>query len=129
MPNSASSIMKNKVMLQRRILAVNDYGETVEQWEDVTPLNASFEPLRGQEFFKSQAFFGSFGHFPQKQANVDARIRIRYRKGLNPAENRIVYGGGNYNILSIIHNRKIRETQLMVAAKAVLQNDFSTVNR
>ena len=123
MANSSSSTMKHRIILQKRVMTENAYGEQVESWEDVTPLNASVEPLVGKEFFR-----GSSGALPQMQAEVDTRIRIRARKGLNPAEHRIVYGGVVYGLVAVIPDRVRRQTQLMVKAKAVQQPDGSTVN-
>ena len=107
MAKSPSSIMKQRILLQERALTENAYGEKVESWNDLTFLNASFEPLKGQEFFKRN-------DLPQKIAQVDTRIRIRYRKGLNPAEHRIIYGGAVHDIVAVIHDRRNGQTQLMV---------------
>ena len=121
MANSSSSSMKHRIFLQKRATTENAYGEQVESWEDVTPLNASVEPLVGREFFRS-------GDLPQKIAEVDTRIRIRFRKGLNPAEHRILYGGIVYDLVAVIPDRERRQTQLMVKATAVQQPDGSKVN-
>ena len=120
MPNS-SSTMRGKIMLQKRVLTPDAYGESVVSWEDVTELCCSMEPLVGREFFKS-------GDLPQRIAEIDSRIRIRYRKGLNPAENRIVYDGIKYDLVAVIADRPRRQTQLMVKASAVQQDDGSTIN-
>lgn len=121
MANSSSSSMKHRILLQKRVTTENAYGEQVESWEDVTPLNASVEPLVGREFFRS-------GDLPQKIAEVDTRIRIRFRKGLNPAEHRILYGDVVYDLVAVIPDRERRQTQLMVKATAVQQPDGSKVN-
>lgn len=123
MANSSSTIMRQRIILQKRTMAENPYGEQVESWEDVTPINASVEPLIGREFFRS-----SSGALPQMQAEIDTRIRIRTRNGLNPAEHRIVHGGVVYDLVAVIQDRARRQTQLMVKAKAVQQPDGSTVN-
>lgn len=123
MANSSSTTMRQRIILQKRTMTENAYAEQVESWEDVTPLNASVEPLVGSEFFR-----GSSGALPQMQAEVDTRIRIRYRTGLNPAENRIMHGGIVYDLVAVIQDRARRQTQLMVKAKAVQQPDGSTVN-
>jgi SPP1 family predicted phage head-tail adaptor len=99
----------------------NTYGEQVESWQDVAALRCSVEPLKGREFFRG-------GGLPQKVAEVDTRIRIRYRRGLNPAEHRILYGGVVYDLVAVIQDRGHGQTQLMVRASAVQQPDGSTVN-
>ena len=114
--------MRQRIILQKRAMTENGYGEQVESWEDVTPLNASVEPLVGRELFSGS------NALPQVQAEVDTRIRIRSRKGLNPAEHRVVHGDVIYDLVAVIQDRERRQTQLMVKAKAVQQEDGSTVN-
>lgn len=123
MAKSSSTIMRQRIILQQRVVSKIGPGRREESWEDVTPINASVEPLVGREFFR-----GGSGAPPQVQAEVDTRIRIRYRKGLNPAEHRVVHGGVVYDLVAVIQDRERRQTQLMVKAKAVRQPDGSTVN-
>lgn len=113
--------MRNRVTLQERVLTENAYGEQEETWNDVLTLCASFEPLKGQEFFKS-------GDLPQTVAEVDARVRIRYRKGLDPARHRIVFDGVVHDLVAVIADRGRGQTQLMVKAVSVQQSDGSRVN-
>lgn len=116
-----SSIMRQIVILQKRVLSESEYGAGgVETWNDVASLKASVEPLQGREFFGSG--------LPQKVAEVDSRIRIRYHKGLNPAEHRIIHGGVVYDLVAVIHDRGRGQTQLMVKSTAVQQPDGSKVN-
>lgn len=120
MPN-ASSIMRHKVVLQERVLTPNSYGEEVPIWEDGPTLAASFEPLRGGEYWKGQ-------NMPQLAAQVEARVRIRFRQGLRPEAHRLKYDGVFYDIKAVIHDRRRRETQLMVKAVALKQTDGGKVN-
>ena len=120
-----SSLLRNKITLQRRIVVgEDDYGSPIEGWEDVSVLRCSVEPLKGQEFFGGM----NAGNVPQRVAEIDSRIRIRYRRGLNPAEHRIVYGGVVYDLVAIIPDRKRGQTQLMVKASATQQPDGSTIS-
>ncbi len=121
MASSSSSTMRQRITLQERVLTENAFGEAVESWQDVTPLNASVEPLVGRELFRS-------GGLPQKIAQADSRIRIRRRKGLNPAIHRIVYDGVIYDLLYPLDDRERGQTQLFVRASAVQQPDGSKVN-
>jgi SPP1 family predicted phage head-tail adaptor len=123
MADSSSSIMKQRVILQKRVLVNDAFNAPFESWEFVAGLRASVEPLVGREFFASGT-----GALPQKQAQIDMRIRIRYRKGLNPAEHRIVYGGVVYDLVAVIQDRERRQTQLMVTASSVQQPDGGKVN-
>jgi head-tail adaptor len=77
--------------------------------------------LKGQELFRAS-------DVPQKIAEVEARIRIRYRKGLDPAKHRIVYDGIIYDLVAVIPDRGNDQTQLMVKASAVQQPDGGRVN-
>lgn len=122
MIKNSSSTMRQRIILQERVITENDYG-TAETWQDVTPLNASFEPIVGREFFGARA-----SDMPQKQAQIDARIRIRERKGLDPAKHRIIYGGIVHDLVAVIQDRSRRQTQLMVKATAVQQPDGSRIN-
>ena len=121
MADSSSSTMRQRVILQERVLTENPYGEGVDSWRDVTGMNASFEPLVGREFFRAS-------DLPQKLAQIDARIRIRYRRGLDPAKHRIIYDGIVHDLVAVIQDRPRRQTQLMVKATAVQQPDGSKVN-
>jgi SPP1 family predicted phage head-tail adaptor len=113
--------MRQRIILQERVQVESDYGELVDTWQDVGGLNGSVEPLKGQEFFKGN-------DLPQKVAQVDTRIRIRYRKGLDPATHRIIHGGIVHDLIAVIHDRRRGQTQLMVKAVAVQQPDGGTVN-
>ena len=120
-----SSLLKHKAVLQRRIFVGEDeYCMPIPDWEDVTVLRCSFEHLKGREFF---AGMGNNG-VPQRIAEVEARVRIRERKGLDPANHRLVFGGVNYNIVAIIPDYNRRQTQLMVKAIASDQDDGASVN-
>lgn len=107
--------------MQARVLEQNQYGEAVESWLDGPTLCASFEPLKGGEYWKGQ-------NMPQTAAQVEARIRIRFRNGISPSDNRVKHGGIIYDVKSVLHDRKRRETQLMVTAWAEQQQDGSKVN-
>lgn len=63
-------------------------GEFVKEWQEVATVWAAIEPLSAREFMQSAAI----------QAQVTARIVIRYREGLNAAM-RIVHiaSGKLYN--------------------------------
>ena len=125
MPKIASSIMRQKITLQERTLTANDYGEMVESWADEAVLCGSFEPLKGQEYFSASQ---DRQRLPMTVAQVDARIRIRERAGINPADNRVCHGEVVYDIVAVIQDRERRQTQLMVRASALQQPDGSTVN-
>jgi SPP1 family predicted phage head-tail adaptor len=114
--------MRQRIVLQKRFFVESGGAEPLEEWQDVAELNGSVEPLKGREFFRGG------NDLPQKIAEVDTRIRIRYCQGLNPAEHRIIHGGIVYDLQAVIHDRRNHQTQLMVKATAVQQPDGSKVN-
>lgn len=116
-----SSIMRQKITLQQRVMTENAFGEMVESWGTVMFLNASVEPLTGREFFRAN-------DLPQKVAEVDTRIRIRRRKGLDPAIHRLVHGDVIYDLVAAITPQDREQTHLMVKSRSVQQPDGSKVN-
>lgn len=114
--------MRQSIMLQVRSLGPDEHGDMGrETWTDETVLAGSFEPLVGREYFSNAGL-------PQKDAQADARIRLRLRKGIDPAKHRVVHGEIVYDIISVIYDREKRQTQLMVRARATGQENGSTVN-
>lgn len=119
---SNSSIMRQRIILQKKTLAPGRFNEQLETWTDEPPLAAAFEPLVGREYWSNS-------NIPQKDAQADARIRIRLRKDINPAEYRVMYAGITYDIIAPpIYDRERNQTQIMVRARAVDQSNGSTVN-
>ena len=114
--------MRHRVTIQKRTLVPDGpYGETKEVWEDDVTIWASLEPLKGTEYFNAQ-------DVAQRVAAVEARMCIRPRAGLNPAENRVVHKGLTYDIVSILGDNWDKDMQLMVKAAALAQTDGSTIN-
>lgn len=71
-------------------------GEMIATWSDVwTNVPASIEPLSVREFMQSQA----------EQAQVSARITIRYRSGLNAAM-RILHKSRVYNPAGFLEDKE-----------------------
>lgn len=116
-----SSILREKLILQNRVLTSNGYGEEVETWEDGPTLRCKYEPLRGAEYFRSAGL-------PERSAQIDGRIVIRFRRGLNPANHRVVYGGIVHDIKAVLPIRNRNQIHLMVVAKSTAQADGGTVN-
>lgn len=121
MTKNLSSILRHRIILQRRVLTESPSGDTVDTWEDAGTLRASVEPLKGQEFFRGT-------EMPQRVAQVDVRIRVRYRQGFDPAKHRVVHGGIIYQLVAVIPDRNRAQTQLMVRSIATQQPDGSKVN-
>lgn len=95
--------LRNRVAIQQKSVTRDAFGAEVVTWSTVATVWGAVEPMRGQEFLESQRL----------GADVDTRIRIRYRSGLTPAM-RATFGAHVYDIKSVIHvQERKREVQLM----------------
>lgn len=70
--------LNRRILLQKKSSGGEDESgyprDPKEAWEDVMPLYASREPLRGREFFAAAA----------ANAELTLRYKIRYREGITP---------------------------------------------
>ena len=114
-------LLRHKVVLMTRTMGRDIYGGAKETWEDGPAIFANVEPLKGGEYWQQ-------GQLPQAEARVDARIRIRRRNGLSPAEVRVRHGRTVYDLVAVIQDVKGIETQLMVRARALGQGPGQEVN-
>lgn len=81
----------------------NDFGEVEVSWVKVATIWGSVEPLRGREYFQAD----------QAQAEVNTRIRVRYREGIMP-KMRVIRGNQTFDIESVIDpETRNRELELM----------------
>lgn len=97
------------------------YGEKAPVWVDGETIWAAVMPLRGNEIFAQTGI-------PQVEARVDARIKIRSRKGLDPGSVRVKHGPTVYDVQAVLQDVKNYETQLMVRARELDQGDGEAVN-
>ena len=114
-------LYRHKVILMTRETGRDGYGGAKETWKDGPAIFASVEPLKGMEYWAK-------GQLPQTEAQVEARIRIRRRNGLNPAGLRVRHGRTVYDVVSVIQDTRNIETQLMVRARALDQGPGQEVN-
>lgn len=95
--------LHHRVTIQEHVTGQDEFGQPIDTWADVATVWAAVEPLRGREYFAAQ----------QVNAEVTARIRTRYRKGVRPSM-RVLYDGRLYDILSVIDpEERHQELQLM----------------
>jgi len=67
--------LNKRVLIQVQLdTTKNQYGEKIEEWQDLMTVWAGIEPLSGKEFFAAQ----------ERNAELTTRIVIRYRSGLGP---------------------------------------------
>lgn len=79
------------VTVQQATHAQDAYGETTVTWSQFATAYASIEPLRGREYFDAATV----------QAEVDVRIVMRYRAGIEP-KMRITHGSRVFDIQSVV---------------------------
>jgi SPP1 family predicted phage head-tail adaptor len=70
-------------------------GEVTQAWQSVGEVSALIEPLSAREFVQSAT----------NQAQVVARITIRYRTGVTAAM-RVVHRGKVYNIAGVLPDKE-----------------------
>ena len=76
----------------------NEFGEEIQDWEEVVTAWASVEPLRGREFVEAR----------QEQNQITVKIRMRYQRGITilPDSMRAIWVDGDefrhvYDILFV----------------------------
>lgn len=99
--------LRHKVAVQYLSTGSPQYtpeGEPNSVWIDLFPsVWASVEPLNGRELFAAQ----------EHAADVDVRIRMRYRDGIEPTM-RVVYEGRVYDIRAVLDlDLRHRELELL----------------
>jgi SPP1 family predicted phage head-tail adaptor len=88
--------LRHRVDLQKKVTGRNpETGGISEEWQPVTTVWASIEPLSAREFIAAGA----------TQASVTTRITIRYREGVT-AQMRAVSRGKIYNIEGVLPDDK-----------------------
>lgn len=87
----AAGSLRNRITLQRPVVAVSAYGEHSTTWEDAAEVWANFVPSSVREFIASQ----------QLQSQVTARVVIRFRDDVD-ATWRIAYRGKVYDIAGVL---------------------------
>ena len=84
--------LRHRITIQRPARKQDpNTGEMREGWEDVAPVWASREPISVREFIAAKA----------GQAEISARIMIRYRAGID-ATMRVLYRDTVYNIEGVL---------------------------
>jgi SPP1 family predicted phage head-tail adaptor len=83
--------------------SLDGYGHPVQTWYTLDTVWAKIEPMAGREYWDAH----------KETADVDTRIKIRFRRKLKPSQ-RLRYGAREYKIISIINpNEDHRYTHIM----------------
>jgi len=95
--------LRHRITIQQPVEVRDSYGGVTVTWGTFATVNASVEPLRGQELWAAAA----------QQARVNTRIRIRYLASVSP-KMRVLFGTRIYLIDAVIDPEERHvEMQLM----------------
>jgi SPP1 family predicted phage head-tail adaptor len=83
--------LNTQIQLLRKTVDANTHGEEIETWNTLATVWAEITPLRGQEKFAAM----------QSVAEIDAKVRIRYRRGVS-AMDRVIYWGKTHDIVGVV---------------------------
>ena len=84
--------LKHLVSIQRAVLTQNDYGEVIEDWQELYSCRASIRPISGKEIAINHSIVNVISH----------KVHIRYKPDIKPSD-RIVFDGRIFNITSVIN--------------------------
>lgn len=94
---------RHRIKFLKKTYTRDSEGMTVETWQDVATVWASYEPISGREYFAAAAV----------NAENTARFRIRYYKDISP-DMRVLFDGRTFDIKSVIDVQgRRREMELM----------------
>ena len=83
--------LRQRVTLQKPVVAIGDYGADDITWTDVATIWANVMPLRGSEYYASM----------REESGVDVRINMHYRTDVSHGW-RLTYEGTEFDILTVI---------------------------
>src|SRR5215204_1692798 len=103
----AAAVLDRQIVIQRKTVTQDEYGQEVETWADLATVRAEQRPLRGGERFSVQQLLGT----------SVLTFLIRWRPDLNlTVEDRIKYNDRDFDITDV---REIgRHESLELDAKA-----------
>ena len=102
--------LRHRIDLQSRTASQDAAtGETTFTWSNsVASEPAEVVPLSGREFIQSGA----------TQAQVDTRMTIRWRSGIEPTM-RVVFDGNNYQITAVLPDQTNRRWLTLMCQRGV----------
>lgn len=84
--------LNTRVGILRKTRATNTFGEEIETWNTIATVWAEIVPLRGAERFAAM----------QTVAQIETKVRIRYRKGLTPLD-RLYFWEKQHDIVDVVN--------------------------
>jgi SPP1 family predicted phage head-tail adaptor len=101
--------LRHRVVLQRKEITEDELKQQSEAWVDIATVWSAIEPLSGREYFAAK----------QVNAEVSAKITIRYRKDVSP-DMRVIYDGRIFEVLSVINPKERRESLVLMCREAMV---------
>ncbi len=95
--------MRYRITIQFPCGTVDDYGNAIEDWQDLTTVWADIVPINGREYLTAS----------QATSETQYKIYIRYIPNIN-AKMRVIHGEQVYEILAVLGDRRSGMLTLMV---------------
>jgi len=114
--------LRHRVTLQRPVESREASGEILTVYQDYLTVWAAIEPISGREYFAAQ----------QVQSDATARIRIRYRPGINERLRVRHSHGGSPSIVDLydveaVIEKDARRDELILMVRKRGADGFRTV--
>ncbi len=100
--------LRHRIAIQQRTTDQDDYGQQLDQWDDVARVWADIEPLNGRELLAAAAV----------QAETTHTVTMRYRPGITP-QLRINYNGRLFNILNVLDDNERHRTLTLLCSEGL----------
>ena len=100
--------LRRRVVLQKRTVTEDTLWQQTENWTDYAYVWAAVEPLSGREYFAAR----------QENAEITARIIIRYRNDVSPRDTRVLFRNRVFDVATVI-NPKEKNAFLILMCREV----------
>jgi SPP1 family predicted phage head-tail adaptor len=97
------------ITFQKKSGEQNDYGEVIDQWEDIITTRAAIYPISGKEFFSAEKINNETTH----------KVNIRYMPGITP-DMRIKFGERIFDLIAPPINFQEKNVQLQLLCKELV---------
>lgn len=93
---------------QQKSSTTNDYGEPIDQWDDVVTVKAGIYPVSGKDYVSAV----------ETNSEITTKVHVRYVPGLS-ADMRIKFGSRTFTIIAIINFQEMNK-ELQIFCKEFL---------
>jgi SPP1 family predicted phage head-tail adaptor len=80
------------ITFQKKSVDTNDYGEVIDQWDNITTTRAAIYPISGKEFFSAEKI----------NSEVTHKVNVRYLPNIT-TDMRVKFGERFFHIQSAIN--------------------------